>query len=146
MNEERRLGPQGQDVAAIRKRTWRTSKGEAKVGWTVDVVDSRGNCERRQFATRREADEFRVTLEGQLRAGTFWQDAARATLREAAALFLTYCEGRMERGERMTRHNLAVYAATSTTTSAQSRAPRRPSRARACMCSRRGSVTRSSRN
>ncbi|HMB78064.1 MAG TPA: tyrosine-type recombinase/integrase [Kiloniellaceae bacterium] len=68
-----------------------------------------GKRERRQFATKREADAFRVEIEGQLRSGTFRHDAARVTLEAAADLFLDHCEGRMRRGERMTRHNFAVY-------------------------------------
>lgn len=51
-------------AVAIRKRTWKTGRGETKTAWTVDVIDRRGNRERRQFATKREADAFRIGLEG----------------------------------------------------------------------------------
>jgi len=96
-------------MAKLRKRTWRTSKGEARAGWAVDFFDSSGTCQRRQFTSRREADDFRIEIEGQLRKGTFRPDPCKFTLEEAAELFLKYCAGRMRRGERMTRHNYAVY-------------------------------------
>ena len=96
-------------MAKVRKRIWKTSKGEARTAWAVDFVDANGSRDRRQFSTRREADDFRVEIEGQLRAGTFRPDAARVTLREAAEMFLDHCEGRQQRGERMTRHNFNVY-------------------------------------
>ena len=62
-------------------------------------------AERRQFESRKEADAFRIATESQMRGGTFRGDAAKYTLKDAADEFLTYCEGRRQRGERMTRHN-----------------------------------------
>jgi integrase len=96
-------------MASIRKRAWTTTKGEKRIAWAVDFADASGHRERRQFATRREADAFRVEIEGQLRAGTFRPEAAKVTVKEAADLFLDHCDGRMKRRERMTRHNFAVY-------------------------------------
>lgn len=96
-------------MASIRKRQWTTAKGEPRTGWAVDFADSQGKRERRQFTSRREADDFRVEIEGQLRAGTFRPDAAKVTVREAADLFLAHCEERMKRRERMTRRNFQVY-------------------------------------
>ena len=69
-----------------------------------------GNRERRQFATKREADAFRVELEAQIRAGTYRPEAAKVTVKEAADAYLEHSEVRMKRGERMNRHSLAVYA------------------------------------
>lgn len=96
-------------MASIRKRTWVTASDEKRSAWTVDFVDTSGRRERKQFSTKREADAFRVEIEGQLRAGTFRPDASKVTVEEVADLFLNYCEGRMTRGEHMTRHNLKVY-------------------------------------
>jgi len=96
-------------MASIRKRSWKTTKGETRVAWAVDFTDASGNRERRQFNTKRAADAFRVEIEGQLRAGTFRPEAAKVTVNEAADLFLDHCEGRMKRRERMTRHNYKVY-------------------------------------
>jgi integrase len=96
-------------MASIRKRSWTTSKGEVRQAWTLDFVDAAGNRDRRQFSTRREADAFRVEVEGQIRAGTFRPDSTKVTIREAAEAFLEYCQGRMERGERMTRTTFETY-------------------------------------
>jgi integrase len=96
-------------MASIRKRAWTTSKGEKRTAWQVDFADASGNRDRRQFETRREADAFRVEVEGQIRGGTFRPEAGRITVGEVAELFLEHCQGRMQRRERMTRHNLAVY-------------------------------------
>lgn len=96
-------------MATVRKRAWTTSKGETKSAWCVDFTDQTGARQRRQFATKREADAFRIETEGQLRGGTFRADAAKVTVREVAESYLDYCQGRMERRERMTRQNLAVY-------------------------------------
>lgn len=96
-------------IVGVRKRVWRTGKGETKVGWVVDYADEQGRRARRQFETKRQADAFRVEAEGQLRAGTYRADGDRITVQEAAEQFLAYCRGRMERRERMTRGTFEVY-------------------------------------
>src|SRR4028119_2166361 len=96
-------------MASIRKRTWTTSKGEPRSAWVVDFVDASSNRDRRQFDTRREADAFRVEVEGQLRAGTFRPDARKITVAEAAEAFVAHCRGRMERGEKMMRWSFISY-------------------------------------
>jgi integrase len=75
----------------------------------VDFADATGRRDRRQFATKREADAFRIEVEGQIKGGTFRPDASKIAISEVAEQYLAYCQGRLERGERMTRHNLAVY-------------------------------------
>jgi integrase len=96
-------------MAAVRKRQWTTPKGEPRSAWIVDYVDRDGERGRKLLRTKRDADAFRVEIEGQLRAGTFRPDASKVTVADLAELFLDYCRGRMERHERMTRHNLAGY-------------------------------------
>lgn len=95
-------------MASVRKREWKTAKGETRVGWSVDFVDAAGNRQRRQFSSKREATAERVKIESQLRAGTFRPDASKVTVREACDAFLDHCRGRRDRGERMTRRNYAV--------------------------------------
>ncbi|MGW1425719.1 tyrosine-type recombinase/integrase [Bradyrhizobium manausense] len=74
----------------------------------VDIMDANGHRERRQFDSRREADAFRISTEGKMRDGTFRGDASKFTVQEAADQYLDYCEGRRQRGERMTRHHYNV--------------------------------------
>jgi integrase len=90
---------------SIRKRTWKNADGAETTRWIVDLMDANGHRERRQFESRKEAEAFRVETEGQMRAGTFRGDAAKLTVKDAADSFLAYCEGRRQRGERMTRQN-----------------------------------------
>jgi site-specific recombinase XerC len=75
----------------------------------VEFVDAAGNRDRRQFDTKREADAFRVEVEGQLRAGSFRPEASKVTVKQASEAFLEHCEGRMKRGERMTRSTFESY-------------------------------------
>jgi len=90
---------------SIRKRSWKNADGGESTRWIVDVMDANGHRERRQFESRKEADAYRIATEGQMRAGTFRGDAAKFTVKDAADSFLTHCEGRRKRGERMTRQN-----------------------------------------
>ncbi|HEY1745797.1 MAG TPA: tyrosine-type recombinase/integrase [Xanthobacteraceae bacterium] len=90
---------------AIRKRTWKKADGTVSTGWMVDIADANGNRERRQFDSRKEADAYRIAAEGQIRAGTFRGDASKLTVKNAADSYLSHCEGRRDRGERMTRRN-----------------------------------------
>jgi len=96
-------------MATVRKRSWKNGKGESRSGFTVDYIDTQGERQRRQFATRAEANAFRTEIEDELRKGTYRPEADKTTVGELAERFLQHCRERMQRGERMTRHNLAVY-------------------------------------
>lgn len=96
-------------MASTRKRQWRNGQGQVSTAWSVSFVDRQGRRERKQFAIKKEADAFRIEIEGQLRSGKYRGDALKSPLKKVCGKYLAYCEGRMERGERMTRHNLAVY-------------------------------------
>lgn len=96
-------------MAKVSKRVWRTSEGEQRQAWRVDFVDSAGQRQRRQFRSRREADAFRVQIEGELRSGTFRPEAGKITVREVADQYLEYVRGRARRRERFSgRHLLMV--------------------------------------
>lgn len=96
-------------MAAVRKRQWTTKSGERRTAFFVDFYEANGKRDRRLFTTKREADAFRVEIEGQLHAGTFRADAAKITLKEVADLFLKHCAARRERHEKMTQHNYKIY-------------------------------------
>lgn len=96
-------------MATVRRRKWKTASGEIRTGWFVDYYDAQSKRDRKLFTTRREADDFRVKIEGELRDGTFRPEAAKVTVRELADLYLAHCKTRMERRERMTRRNFQVY-------------------------------------
>ncbi len=90
---------------SIRKRSWKNSDGTETTRWIVDVCGANDERERRQFDSRKEADAFRVATESQMRVGTYRSEAGKLTLKDTADRFLTYCDGRRQRGERMTRQN-----------------------------------------
>ncbi len=90
---------------SIRKRTWKIADGETRVAWMVDVIDASGHRERRQFASKKEAEAFRIATEGAMRAGQFRAEAAKLTVEDAARAFLAHCLARHQRGERMTLRN-----------------------------------------
>ena len=96
-------------MAAVRKRTWTAPTGETKTAWMVDYYDSRGDRQRKHFGTKKAADAFRISIEGQLQSGIYRPDASKLTLRHACEGFIKGCEGRNGRDERMTRKMLVVY-------------------------------------
>jgi integrase len=92
-------------MVTVRKRSW----GDGKSAWFIDYYDNRGDRQRKHFPTKKAADAFRINIEGQLVAGTYRPDASKITLAQAAESFLSLCEGRHQRDERMTRKMLVVY-------------------------------------
>jgi integrase len=96
-------------MATVRKRAWTAPSGERKTAWMVDYTDSRGVRQRKNFPTKKAADAFRISVEGQLQAGTYRPDAGKLTVTQACESFLAHCAGRHERDERMTRKMLVVY-------------------------------------
>jgi hypothetical protein len=93
-------------MASVRKRSWTTATGETRTAWIVDYGTPR---ERKHFSTKKAADAFRITVEGQLQAGTYRADASKVTLQAVCDAFLAHCQGRYDRDERMTRKWLTVY-------------------------------------
>jgi len=96
-------------MASVRKRRWRTPKGEVRTAWVVDFSDTSGKRDRRQFNSKHAADVFRVKIEGELSIGAYRTDARKATVGEACDLFIENCRRRMQRRERMTRGTFVVY-------------------------------------
>ena len=97
-------------MATILKRSWVTDGGETRIAWRVNFVNNHGKRERKTFASRREADDFRIKVEGQVQQGLYRPDATKVSLKEVADLYLDSCKRRMERRERMTRRNYEVYS------------------------------------
>ncbi|MBZ9678229.1 tyrosine-type recombinase/integrase [Mesorhizobium sp. ES1-1] len=84
---------------SIRKRTWTTSKGEAKTSWVVDYVDGKGTRRLKTFAKKKEADQFAATAKVEVREGVHVADSASATVTKAAEGWLTHCADKgLERG------------------------------------------------
>jgi integrase len=97
-------------MASVRKRTWTTSAGERKIAWVVDFADTRGERQRKHFATKKAADAHRIKIEGALADGTHRPDADKVTVAELCARFLADFEQRQERNE-VTKGTLVLYTA-----------------------------------
>jgi hypothetical protein len=50
-----------------------------------------------------EANAYRTATESEIRAGIFRGGASKFTVKDAANQYLDYCDGRRQRGDRMTR-------------------------------------------
>jgi integrase len=98
-------------MTSVRKRSWKTAKGETRTAWAVDYPDTDGKWQRKQFDSKREADDFRVEVEGQVRVGTFRPEASKVTVKEVCEMFIEYLEGRVARREDMTRGTFEWYRA-----------------------------------
>ena len=96
-------------MASVRRRIWKTARGETKAAWVVDYADSRGGRQRKHYLSKKAADAFRIQVEGQMQTGTYRSNADKVTVKEVCECFLEHCSGRNERDERMTRKMLTVY-------------------------------------
>ena len=76
---------------SIRKRTWKTAKGETKEAWVVDYVDQAGKRHLKTFDKKKEADAFETRTRFEITQGTHTADSASVTVSEAADLWLETC-------------------------------------------------------
>jgi integrase len=74
---------------SIRKREWKTKRGQAKTAWQVDYVDQQGTRRRQMFALKKAADAFVVVAQGEVRAGVHVADATSLTVAQAGEHWLT---------------------------------------------------------
>ena len=70
-------------MATVKKRAWRTAKGERKEAWRTRYVDQYGVTRTRQFELKRDADAFRVKAETEVFSGTHTADNSSITVAEA---------------------------------------------------------------
>jgi len=87
-------------MTAIRKRSWNTPTGEAKTAWLVDYRDQSGKRRAKQFARKKEAEEYADRARSEVRQGTHTHDRDSITVAIAADLWIAAAEA--ERLERST--------------------------------------------
>lgn len=73
---------------SIRKRTWTSSKGEAKAAWLVDYKDNAGVRRARQFARKKDAEAWLTQAAWQVAQGTHTADSQSITVAKAGDLWL----------------------------------------------------------
>lgn len=85
-------------MTAIRKRTWTSPKGEKKAAWLVDYHDQSGKRRAKQFARKKEAEEYADRARTEVKQGTHTHDRDSITVAIAADLWIASAEaGLLER-------------------------------------------------
>jgi integrase len=79
---------------SIRKRTWKTAKGEAKEAWVADYVDQAGKRHIKTFDRKKDADAFHSKANVEVIEGTHTPASASISVAEAADLWIETCRGR----------------------------------------------------
>lgn len=87
-------------MATVSKRSWTKRHGEKRSAWVVSYYDHEGNQHRLQFRTKREAEDERIRVEGELAGGVHVADRDSVTVRVAAHAFLADFEGLVRAGKR----------------------------------------------
>jgi integrase len=76
---------------SVRKRIWKTAKGEAKEAWVVDYTDQAGKRRLKTFKRKKETDAYRARANVEVREGIHTPDSASVTIADAAAFWLQTC-------------------------------------------------------
>jgi integrase len=79
---------------SIRKRSWKTAKGEVKEAWVADYVDQAGKRHIKTFDRKKDADAFHSKANVEILEGTHTADSASVAVEKAADLWITSCEAR----------------------------------------------------
>ena len=78
-------------MSSIHKVRW-TSGGKEKIAWAVDYFDQGRTKRRRTFKTQREAKEWDITAQGEIKAGKHTPDSKSIAVIEAMRLWLDRCK------------------------------------------------------
>ena len=73
---------------SVRKRRWKTSKGEEKTAWIVDYVDQQDERHIKTFAKKKEADAFAASTSVAIAKGEHVAESATVTVKEAGDMWL----------------------------------------------------------
>jgi len=126
---------------SVRKRTWKTAKGETREAWVVAYSDGNGNPHIETFARKRDAEDRHAVIKVDVGKGVHTPLNRSITVAQAANDWLTYVERRSWIASRLSSRTPGA-AATLLRTSPMA-SSRRTSEARAG--SRSGSTSRARR-
>lgn len=79
-------------MASIRKRKWKTSKGDVLEAWVIRYADGAGKWRLKTFATKKEAEAWAVTALHEVQQGTHTPASISKTVTEAWEAWLEECE------------------------------------------------------
>src|SRR5262245_6980554 len=77
---------------SVRKREWKTSKGEVRTAWIFDGVDKNGHRHIETFATQKEAKEHAAKVSIEVKRGTHVAPSKSATVTVAVEKWLDAAE------------------------------------------------------
>lgn len=75
-------------MAKVVKRTWPVASGEIREAWVCDYIDQNGKRAKKQFATRKEANDWRIDIEGKIKRGEQSADGDKMTVAEVCASYV----------------------------------------------------------
>jgi integrase len=78
---------------SVRKRTWKTARGEPQDAWIVDYVDQKDKRHIKTFAKKKQADAYHAKVKEEVRQGTHTADSESITVAEAGQNWLRNGEG-----------------------------------------------------
>tara|TARA_R110000868_G_scaffold394419_1_gene665749 strand:- start:1076 stop:2239 length:1164 start_codon:yes stop_codon:yes gene_type:complete len=79
-------------VASIRKRTWTDPSGASKSAWLVDYRDQSGKRRAKQFSRKKDAEEYVLRAQNEVRQGTHTHDRDSITIAVAADMWISVAE------------------------------------------------------
>lgn len=79
-------------MATVKKRVWTTAKGEKREAWRVSYTDRDGKRQHKQLELKRDADAYRIKVEGELVQGIHTPDAQSVTVGDAADVWISASE------------------------------------------------------
>ncbi|WP_242217990.1 tyrosine-type recombinase/integrase [Shinella zoogloeoides] len=85
-------------MATVRKREW-THKGEVKTAWVVTYTDQEGKRRLKTFDKKKDAEAFRVQVEGEMARGIHVADNSSVKVGEAIDEYLRDAERRWKRND-----------------------------------------------
>jgi integrase len=78
---------------SVRKRRWKTAKGEIREKWVVWYADQSGKPHIKTFERKKEADAYEATVKVAVKQGTHTPDSASVTVAQAGAYWIKTAEG-----------------------------------------------------
>jgi len=94
---------------SIRKRKWKTGKGELRAAWVVDYSDQHGKRHLKSFDRKKDADAWLAGAAHEIRRGTHTADSSSVTVGEAGERWIALAENGDSETEPLEASTVAQY-------------------------------------
>jgi hypothetical protein len=84
---------------SIRKRRWKTSKGEIREAWIVDYVDRQGDQHIKHFERKKDADDYQAAIKVDMRKGLHIAPSKSPPISQAAEVWYKRVEANGMNGD-----------------------------------------------